>query len=496
MPSSAAQLSMHHSSNSVKNPALVRRFTLAVVYVGTMQPARHSRRAAGAASLSMFLKTALTLTAVLAACQEGAATTNCKAGKCITIGSDSYCSDCAFTDEVPIGGVCKAADATCPQKAAGRCTTCAQQSFMFKGGCYTTAKAPGSTMCTQAANGICTSVAAGNSYFVPPGADASHDSVVACNDTTEITLTDGKKYKGVANCLTCTKPTDGNADTPTAAKCTKCENGYFVENAACTKCDESCLTCEGAGADKCKSCTPETHFLGATGDGPGKCVSCGDASGETWKGVDGCLKCRKSTSESTPATCTECQAERYFKDGSPASCVTAAACNTGYFPNDNADGKKKCLPCSDNNNGGITNCAECSLLPSASRSSTVLVTCTKCGSDKYLKADGSGCVESSGCTPSTEFAKKDSEKGNRCVPCGDATSGVPNCAKCSPPTTAGQKPVCSECTSSYKLEGEACVPAGTNLSTGAIAGISVAAVVVVGGLVGFLCWWFICRGKA
>eukprot|EP00701_Giardia_intestinalis_P004457 XP_001708281.1 Hypothetical protein GL50803_116201 [Giardia lamblia ATCC 50803] len=36
----------------------------------------------------------------------------------------------------------------------------------------------------------------------------------------------------------------------------------------------------------------------------------------------------------------------------------------------------------------------------------------------------------------------------------------------------------------------------SGLSTGAIAGISVAVIVVVGGLVGFLCWWFICRGKA
>ena len=36
----------------------------------------------------------------------------------------------------------------------------------------------------------------------------------------------------------------------------------------------------------------------------------------------------------------------------------------------------------------------------------------------------------------------------------------------------------------------------SGLSTGAIAGISVAVVVVVGSLVGFLCWWFICRGKA
>ena len=36
----------------------------------------------------------------------------------------------------------------------------------------------------------------------------------------------------------------------------------------------------------------------------------------------------------------------------------------------------------------------------------------------------------------------------------------------------------------------------SGLSTGAIAGISVAVIVVVGGLVGFLCWWFLCRGKA
>ncbi|ESU37585.1 ATPase involved in DNA repair/chromosome segregation [Giardia duodenalis] len=35
-----------------------------------------------------------------------------------------------------------------------------------------------------------------------------------------------------------------------------------------------------------------------------------------------------------------------------------------------------------------------------------------------------------------------------------------------------------------------------SLSTGAIAGISVAVIVIVGGLVGFLCWWFLCRGKA
>ncbi|ESU40337.1 Serine/threonine protein kinase [Giardia duodenalis] len=143
-----------------------------------------------------------------------------------------------------------------------------------RGGCYRTGQDPGQAMCKTAVDGVCTAAAAaaGNNYFIPPGADASHDSVVACNDTTEITLTDGKKYVGVANCLTCTKPTDGNADTPTAATCTKCADGYFVASAACTACDEQCATCEGTNSEsKCKSCK-DGYFLGAANNAAGKCI--------------------------------------------------------------------------------------------------------------------------------------------------------------------------------------------------------------------------------
>eukprot|EP00701_Giardia_intestinalis_P003462 XP_001707286.1 VSP, putative [Giardia lamblia ATCC 50803] len=54
------------------------------------------------------------------------------------------------------------------------------------------------------------------------------------------------------------------------------------------------------------------------------------------------------------------------------------------------------------------------------------------------------------------------------------------------------------CSSGYSPDtnGTSCVSTDVRLSTGAIAGISVAVIVVVGGLVGFLYWWFICRGKA
>ena len=59
--------------------------------------------------------------------------------------------------------------------------------------------------------------------------------------------------------------------------------------------------------------------------------------------------------------------------------------------------------------------------------------------------------------------------------------------------------ICGECSDGFSLDNGKCVSSGANrsgLSTGAIAGISVAVVAVVGGLVGFLCWWFLCRGKA
>eukprot|EP00701_Giardia_intestinalis_P000075 XP_001703899.1 VSP [Giardia lamblia ATCC 50803] len=91
--------------------------------------------------------------------------------------------------------------------------------------------------------------------------------------------------------------------------------------------------------------------------------------------------------------------------------------------------------------------------------------CTSCDSDKKPNKDGSGCVV-----------------------CSDT-----NCKSC---VVDG---VCGECNSGFSLDNGKCVSSGANrsgLSAGAIAGISVAVVAVVGGLVGFLCWWFVCRGKA
>ncbi|ESU43893.1 Variant-specific surface protein, partial [Giardia duodenalis] len=78
-----------------------------------------------------------------------------------------------------------------------------------------------------------------------------------------------------------------------------------------------------------------------------------------------------------------------------------------------------------------------------------------------------------------------------------ASCTVPNCARCA----TGKPAECEQCNPNFNLDSatKQCEPSSINkssLSTGAIAGISVAVIAVVGGLVGFLCWWFLCRGKA
>ena len=304
------------------------------------------------------------------ACEEvsGGGPSTCKTCGAV-IGGTKYCSACndSGSTTAPTDGVCTADNAVCSVKAAGRCTTCAHESFMFKGGCYRTGQDPGQAMCKTAVSGVCTVVADGSKYFLPPAGEADnlHQSVIPCGDDSVVTVKDNKQYKGVPNCLTCTAPTSGEANTPKAATCTKCADGYFVDagkESICSACAANCLTCTDGTATNCKSCTAETHFLGAADGSQGPCVSCGDASDETWKGVANCAKCDKLTNQNTPATCTECADNYYLKTDGPTSHVTADQCGEGFFAA-TVDSIKKCVSCSDNTNGGIADCGECSLFP-------------------------------------------------------------------------------------------------------------------------------------
>ncbi|EET02512.1 VSP [Giardia duodenalis ATCC 50581] len=113
-------------------------------------------------------------------------------------------------------------------------------------------------------------------------------------------------------------------------------------------------------------------------------------------------------------------------------------------------------------------------------------TCTKCD-----KSCATCTTAVSTCDICADGYYKSSDK---CIACdkGDASiTGVRNCVDCAPPASKTGPVLC------YLMKGDVIDPGKkSSLSGGAIAGIIIAVILVVGGLAGFLCWWFICRGKA
>ena len=396
----------------------------------------------------MFLVVLYLVISTLAEACKGDAANKCDGANCEMVGATQICTECV-ADNVPINGRCEAAaDATgkCT-KAAGKnaCSSCKDGYFLHKGGCYQFGSTVATLICNDAASsggraavpGVCSECNTAGGFFKNPAAsDATHQSCIACSDETG-----ADQYKGRSNCAMCTAPAaSGSGGT---AKCTKCGNSKYL------KTDGTC----GEASD----CASNTEFAKIDAVNGNKCVSCSDKAA----GVADCKTCTAPTEPTNKPTCTECSGDNYLKTvGGVTTCVTKGDCNGAYFPNDNVASKKQCILCGIVANNGIDGCTECALLSSPSRAA--IITCSACVSGKKPNTDGSQCI----------------------------ACDIDGCAKCS------EASKCSQCGDGYKLEGDTCVHTGGNLSPGAIAGISVAAVVVVGGLVGFLCWWFICRGKA
>eukprot|EP00701_Giardia_intestinalis_P003966 XP_001707790.1 VSP [Giardia lamblia ATCC 50803] len=284
-------------------------------------------------------------------------------------------------------------------------------------------------------------------------------------------------YSGLAGCLSCTAPA-----APGPASCNRCKIGYTLQGTTCVKTCEDETACGGTSG-ACDAIVigangKELHYCSYCGEANkypinGVCVSTGNENGNTCaKGV--CTQCTtgyfmymggcyKVTEVPGKSMCTKAG------DG---VCTEAAA---GYFiPPSPTKDKQSVLACS-NPLGvelagqkayvGVDGCSQCTAPTAPSDAGMTPAVCTSCDSDRKPNKDGSGCVLCS----------------------------VSDCKSCV------VDDVCGECVDGYSLDNGKCVSMSTNrsgLSTGAIAGISVAVVVVVGGLVGFLCWWFLCRGKA
>ncbi|ESU39879.1 Variant-specific surface protein, partial [Giardia duodenalis] len=297
---------------------------------------------------------------------------------------------------------------------------------------------------------------------------------------------------------TCTECNDGTYLTPTNQCTTSCAalSGYYGDtDKTCKRCDPSCASCSTAGNNKCLSCPAGRALKYTQPDTPSNGGSCGEQCAVS---ADGCAECGARIGGT--AYCSRCggsqvpingvcaananaRASICTSDGKGAcSACTAAGyflLDGGCYKTDRQPGSQVCTAATSNN-GECTTCAN-NLPPVQGKCPSCDPSCKTC----TKQSDPNAC---SACFSGYYLST------NKCVKCNTndgSITGVENCTSCAPPSNGNGAVTCYVTQQST----DPSVNKG-GLSSGAIAGISVAVIVVVGGLVGFLCWWFLCRGKA
>ncbi|EES99572.1 VSP [Giardia duodenalis ATCC 50581] len=255
------------------------------------------------------------------------------------------------------------------------CTSCKSGYFMHRGGCYKYDTEPGNMVCkdttASSTQGTCDECQAG--YFRNPVTPlaATHQSCIACNETTAV------DYNiGVANCAECTAPAaSGSSGSNQKATCTACADGYFISGggSACTACNDGTN-----GVAECTACVPRE-------DNPAK-ATCTACSGSKKPSLDG-----KSCYDCTVGNCASCN--------SKGACQK---CDSGYILDGSSCIKNECT---------TSNCKTCT------NPKAVNEACTVCVSTHYLTPTGqciSNCAALSGYYGDTDKTCKRCEVAN-CV---------------------------------------------------------------------------------
>ncbi|KAE8304979.1 VSP [Giardia duodenalis] len=419
---------------------------------------------------------------VCARCSTGAPPEN---GKCpaATPGCHSSCKDC-------VSGANTSED--------DKCLSCSGDNYL-------------KVTDTDAHSGVCVSASACTSdttHFTKEVADStgSKKMCLSCSDATH-GITGCKKCAlktlsgETESTVVCSECTDKRL-TPSGNACLEqCPAGTYADNingvSVCASCHATCAECNGnADAASCTACYPGYSLLYGSGTA-GTCVkectgafitNCAD--GQCTANVGGAKYCAQCKDGYAPidGICTA------VKTGRDASVCTAAGgkctkCAGEYtLMSGGCYGVAK-LPgkavCTTANNGKCTMCAANNRAPVQEKCPECSEGCAKCN-------DSNACTE---CLPGYYKGA-----GDKCFKCtassgnNNQITGVANCVSCAPPAGNAGGPVTCYIKTDGDNTGGSVNKSG--LSTGAIAGISVAVIVVVGGLVGFLCWWFVCRGKA
>ncbi|ESU39970.1 Variant-specific surface protein [Giardia duodenalis] len=361
------------------------------------------------------------------------------AAECKSVSQTSTCAQCETVGTTEVCTECQTGgkvpiDGVCVDKneATGKCKT-----------------ANGGAINTEKACGQC-----GAGYFLHKGGCYKFGNEVAvliCNDAAS----------------------PGGRAAAVDGVCSECNTtGGFFRNPEAAANTDSCISCGDAtgvqvgnnkykGVLNCATCTaPE---VGSSSEQTASCTACVDGYFDPPTCGTQChINCKACSGGNEASKCTSCKADNpYLKKTQSTSqvgeCVAADTCAQGntHYADANTD-PKTCKACAE---GTFEGCKTCE------KSTEGAVACKTCGSQKKIRPDKKGCIDA--CPPDVSTEK----------------NGVCECVEGYTPSDDKSR----------------CEPFSTNkssLSTGAIAGISVAVIVVVGGLVGFLCWWFICHKKS
>ena len=418
-------------------------------------------------------------------------------------GGEGRCISCGAVQDT-WSGVENCAKCTQPteQNKPAVCTEC-KDGFYFKAG-----EPPSCVSAAQCTGG----------FFPTTDAQSNNKKVcVSCGTTNS---------GGIEGCEKCT-PKESAARAETGITCTKCSSkklsplgdacltdcpaGTYavsgVSGSVCTPCHESCASCSTNAEASCTACYPGS-VLEHNGDTTtGKCIQeC------TGKYAENCEAGQCTAVVGGSKYCSKCKAGFAPVDGvcvpvtqrTPTGCTpgnsgTCTSCTGKYFPESGGcyqaekfPGKMLCT--TTDNNGKCTDCANGQTADNSSGSCPACdPTCATCEASKPKACQT--CFPGSYFDSAVKVCKLCTENSND-----GKIKGVENCTSCTLPAGGnGGSVICYVKMDGTNNDGNDNTGGSTNksgLSTGAIVGISVAVIVVVGGLVGFLCWWFVCRGKA
>ncbi|KAH0576029.1 Cysteine-rich membrane protein 1 [Spironucleus salmonicida] len=415
--------------------------------------------------------------------------TACSAN-CTVCSSNSICTACddGFSIINKQCVACTINQATaCTCQTAKNCSTCDNDTSKCKT-CITNFDPSITTPCENCVAGFFKDTTSGTDTCTACSVNcttcSSSSICTACNDGFSVqndkcekkcTKTDGNCTTNQICDIIC-KDCTGNCATceGTIEKCTTCKAGFGLENQQCLACQSGCANCAD---DKniCKVC--KDGFLAKEGI----CTACDGKKTEkcTCGEAVNCATCDTSDQPK----CGHCIIG--YQKADDDSC---SVCSDGYLMI-----KMVCTKCE-------SNCATCSKsldkcdTCANQHTMSIKYTCEK--NCSTVLEDGNACI-------GTESAACGSEGQITECKC----SGAKNCLTCN-----ASKTKCGSCLSGYKLEADECkncedgaVKIGDycfaprkesgNLSGGAVAGIVIAVLVVVGAVGGGIAYYFIKKGK-